>query len=99
MTAVTVFEPKVPSTTSPPRPCWSTWTAAPVEPSFSVVPLYGVNSVARAELVVAGVAVDGAVTGVVGAMSAFHTLASVTPVTGRPLAFWYSFTRASVSRP
>ena len=33
------------------------------------------------------------------AMSAFHTLASVTPVTGRPLDFWYSLTRASVSRP
>ena len=63
-----------------------------------MVPLCAVNSVARAELVVAGVAVDGAVTGA-GAMSAFHTFASVTPVTGRPLAFWYSLTRASVSLP
>ena len=37
--------------------------------------------------------------GVVDAISAFQTLASVTPVTGRPLDFWYSLTRASVSRP
>ena len=31
-------------------------------------------------------------------MRAFQTLASVTPVTVRPLDFWYSLTRASVAR-
>ena len=38
----------------------------------------------------------GAVT---GPIRAFQTLASVTPVTGRPLAFWYALTRDSVIRP
>ena len=54
-----------------------------------------VNSVAR---VGAGAGVAGG-GGVVDAISAFQTLASVTPVTVRPLDFWYALTRASVSRP
>ena len=69
-------------------------TAAPVEPTLRVVAFTAVNSVAK--VVVGAGAGAGAV---VCAISAFQTLASVTPVTVRPLAFWYSLTRASVSRP
>src|SRR6478735_3666338 len=79
----------------PPSARWSTLTAEPVEPTFRVVDFTGVNSVAK---VVAGPGA-GAGAGVVDAISAFQTLASVTPVTGRPFDFWYSLTRPSVSRP
>src|SRR5829696_2549356 len=83
-TAAAVAGPKRPSTTTPPRPRWSTLTAVPVEPTASVVDFTAVNSV-----VGAGTAAGAAAVVLGAAISAFQTLASVMPVTVRPLDFWY----------
>ena len=78
----------------------SALTASPFDHSFRVRPAYFASGLV---VVGAGAGAVGAGAGVAGAVTApiraAQTLLSTTPVTVRPLAFWYSLTRASVAGP
>ena len=88
---------------SPPIAFCSALTASPFDHSFRVRPAYCASGL----VVGAGAGVVGAGAGAVvagaGAVTApiraYQTLRSTTPVTVRPLAFWYSLTRVSVAGP
>ncbi len=75
----------------------SALTASPFDHSFRVRPAYLASGCVVGAGCGAGTVAGAAA--VTAPMRAFQTLLSVTPVTVRPLDFWYALTRASVAGP